>query len=40
MDNNVYRHIEWPESQKYLERKDCFKGLDQDVFVPITYGDK
>jgi hypothetical protein len=42
MSSPVYSRIEWPESQKYFERKDCFRVLDdsQTVFVPIVYGEE
>jgi len=32
-----YIHLEWPDSQEYMEKDDCFTGMDNDCFVPETY---
>lgn len=34
-DTILYRHVEWPESQMYMENESCIPSDNMSYFVPI-----
>lgn len=36
----IYIRLEWAESQEWFEVEGCFKGLDNDIFIPKELYEK